>query len=1337
MSILWKYMGRNHKKMPLVVLGMILGTLGIAAGAFGGAPSEKLAGDLPRVLEEAGPDELIPVSIILEDQLTGPRLRARAAGVTDPDQRRRVLVDSLKSHASRTQAKLIQALQAAELQGRVDSIRPLWIGNIVAADLTPEQVRAVAARPEVDHVNWAPKVDVFLERSSDEIGLGGSLPFSPGAGPFQDGPGIAEIECGVDLMQAPRVWNELGNTGDGTVIALIDSGVCWYHPDIENQIWVNPGEDLDGDGVVMDADDENGIDDDGNGYVDDLIGYDIDNNDNDPNDDNSHGSHTAGTIAGDGTSGSQTGMAPDTRIMVLRVGLTFADEPDVWEAMQYAADNGADSISMSLGWPHNQNPDRATWRQNCENTIDLGTAMVIAAGNEGAGSEPDNIRTPGDVPRVITVAATDCSDNIASFSSRGPVTWQDVPPYNDWPFPPGLTKPDVSGPGVNTKSDALCSGYSTKSGTSMATPHVAGAVALMKSANPGLLHDDLKQILEDTSIDLGDVGKDNVYGTGRVDAYEAVLASQTSDGRMNIREREVRCSGGTFNLVVSDQDLKSTGTLNVEIESTTETTPETVTLTETSGSSGVFKGTIDTAEGPPSPDGVLQVANADLVTATYIDADDGNGGVNVPKTDTATTDCASPVIGNVRSDSITDVSAVIRWDTDEPGDSRVKYGDLKPPAQDASAPGIVTSHAVTLTGLSSCTIYYYQVASADEFGNDAVDDNAGEYYFFETWGDFGNGLQPCHAGQVTLDRSIASCSDTLGIQVVDLDLNLDSGSADTTTVEMSSTSETAVETVLLTETGPNTSVFAGAIDTGTLPAAEGDGVLQSADGDVLTATYHDADNGTGSAGVSYATATADCAGTGIVSIKVVGFTDESAQVQVTTAEATTVDVDWGETAALGSRVSDTNLSTVHTLDVGLIPECGRFFFTVSTTDAYGNPAFFDASGAPYEANVYEIPGAVFKDGFETDTGWSLDTEWEIDVPQGLGTSPGDPTAAYSGSNVLGDDLNGLGSYPGDYEPGGGTITYATSPAINGSSLTNGELKFRRWLNVGGGAISSIQVKESGNSWVTIWNSDSLLGESDTAWSLQTFDVSPYADGNNQFKVRFKQSAGIQTTANRAGWNVDRFIVRDGSLPEFGACGGCGGPPSFAGADSAVDNDACGGAGVTVSWKEAAAWGTGAGGSYAVYRDTVPGFVPSAGNRVASGITALSYIDAAAPDGQQWYYLVQAENDETCGSGPNNGGMTDNNGAYVAVTTSSSRPVPGEVTPIQVDLVNHVHARVSWSAVPDATGYRIYRSDSPDPATFTLAAETSGLFWEDLNQAGNANNWHYKVVAINSCGNEGP
>ncbi|MBD3867539.1 MAG: S8 family serine peptidase [Acidobacteria bacterium] len=497
----------RNLRLPLFFACLVLPALVFAGG---GAFPDGLRPPLGDVLERSGPDELIPVSIVLREQAGGEQLRLVGAGL-DRAARRQAVIGRLKAIAAGTQGPLVQALRG---DSRVQNIRPLWIGNLVGVEATPELIRRIAARPEVAWVNHNPKVDVALLRPDN---LAPDMERPEGGTP-------AEIECGTDLMGAPRVWNELGITGRGAVIAVVDSGVCYTHPDIINQIWVNPGEDLDGDGAVFDLDDANGVDDDANGYVDDFIGWDFDQNDNDPDDENSHGSHVAGTVAGDGTSGTEAGVAPDAAIMVVRVGLQFSDEVSVWAGMQYAAENGADSISMSLGWPHNQNPDRATWRQNSENTIEAGTAMVVAAGNEGQGSEPDNIRTPSDVPRIITVAATDCSDNIASFSSRGPVTWQDVPQYGDWPYPPGLVKPDVAGPGVSTRSHAFCSGYSSKSGTSMATPHVAGAVALMMEANPGLAHDEIKQVLMDTSIDLGAVGKDNHYGQGRVDAFAAVDA---------------------------------------------------------------------------------------------------------------------------------------------------------------------------------------------------------------------------------------------------------------------------------------------------------------------------------------------------------------------------------------------------------------------------------------------------------------------------------------------------------------------------------------------------------------------------------------------------------------------------------------------------------------------------------------------------------------------------------------------------------------------------------------------------------------------------------------------
>jgi hypothetical protein len=463
-------------------------------------------------------------------------------------------------------------------------------------------------------------------------------------------------------------------------------------------------------------------------------------------------------------------------------------------------------------------------------------------------------------------------------------------------------------------------------------------------------------------------------------------------------------------------------------------------------------------------------------------------------------------------------------------------------------------------------------------------------------------------------------------------------------------------------------------------------------------------------------------------------TDSNATITWTTTEASVGYVEWGTTPALGTMVHSDALQTSHALSIGTLPECGRVYFRIVATDARGNTATADDGGAPHGFNAGTALGAIFSDSFETDTGWILEGEWEIAEPQGLGTAPGDPTAAFSGTRVMGHDLSGQGTYPGDYEIGAAEI--ATSPVIDASGLSSVQLSLQAWINEAPEGIARIEARDASGTWWSVYQTSPLGGTTQSWWSSHVYDVSTYAAGNPDFQIRFRQM--FRTTINHhAGWNVDDVVVRDPGLADSGSCGGCAGAPAFAGVVSVTDDGPCADSGVTLSWNAAPSWGTGSGGTYAVYRDTVSGFAPGPSNLVASGIAGTSWTDPSAPSDVQVYYVVRAENDETCDSGPGNGGVTDDNLVYGLGINATSQAAPGEVgATLFVDPVNRAHVRLSWSATSGAVSYRVYRADHAG-AAFQLVAETTALIYEDAEALDDGLDGYYEVRASDACGNEGP
>lgn len=802
-------------------------------------------------------------------------------------------------------------------------------------------------------------------------------------------------------------------------------------------------------------------------------------------------------------------------------------------------------------------------------------------------------------------------------------------------------------------------------------------------------------------------------------------------------DRPTYACGTSLKVVLGDRDLDTNPaapeTVAVRVWSTSEPAGEIVTLTERGPHSMLFEATVPTSAGAPVPgDGILAMAAGDALEAEYTDALDCDGAANVVYRAQAGTDCTGPVISSVAESDVTDVSAKIRWTTDEAADSVVIWGPVKPPTQSSSNGSAVTAHEIPLSGLQPCTVYYYEVRSTDPAGNVASDANGGQWFHFETLGNFGAGLQPCHEGKIALDKSVVGCTDGLPVQLVDLDLNLSSTTIDAVTVGVTSSTEIQPEILTLVETGANTSTFRGTLPTAAGTAAA-DGVLQVAGGDLVTATYRDRDDGTGVPATAFATGDVDCGGPAITDIRVTDVGDDSAVVRWTTSEPADSRVDWGVTSALGSVATNATLASAHAITVGPIAECSRAYFRITSTDAYGNTASRDVAGSPFEWSAFRIPG-FWRDEFEGTATWTLEGEWQIGSPQAKGTSPGDPAAAYAGAKVLGQDLTGLGAHPGDYE--NSTNQRAYSAVINASSLVHGQLKFRRWLNVGGGSASSVVEIRKNGTWFTVW-ANTIAGISDAAWGLQTVDISTYADGNASMQIAFRQNGGLVSGGTRAGWNVDRVIVRSADQPEFDACGGCGGAPSFGGVGSAADVSGCADTGVRLDWGAAPSWGTGHAGSYAVYRSADPSFVPAPANRIAAGVAGTTYTDASAPNATPLHYIVRAENDETCSTGPANGGVTDLNLVRRSARDDTSQPAPGDVGgSLRVDPINQAHVRLTWSAAPAAAAYRVYRATEPG-GPFALLAEPVGTMWEDRDDLGTLTSRHYRVRAIDACGNEGP
>ena len=383
------------KRILTFIIALLISALGLNAQNF-----DVIDPELQAILNQKSND-LISINIVMESRHDVNDLDVKFTNIKDKDEKRKSVIAKLKKHSSENQNKVMAYLQAEE-GNNVTDLKSHWLVNTISC---------TASRDVIYKTSELSGISLIAHNGKEKL-IGDYKPMKA-----QKQRGLIQ---NVTTVGADQVWAE-GYTGKDVIVAVLDSGVNSEHADLQDHLW-----------------------DGGSEYPDHGWNF-IDNNSN-TDDHNGHGTHCAGTISGDGTSGTQTGMAPDATLMCVKVldddGRGTLDA--FVSGVEFAVENGADILSISLGWTYPNSYVSEIMREMFENVVYAGVVASVAAGNERAGIDtipiPYNINAPGNCPppwlhpdqqanagglsAVVAVGAVDYYDEPAYFSSEGPVTWQ-------------------------------------------------------------------------------------------------------------------------------------------------------------------------------------------------------------------------------------------------------------------------------------------------------------------------------------------------------------------------------------------------------------------------------------------------------------------------------------------------------------------------------------------------------------------------------------------------------------------------------------------------------------------------------------------------------------------------------------------------------------------------------------------------------------------------------------------------------------------------------------------------------------------------------------------------